>query len=367
MSGHVFAARSDSLQLLCFSVFLYFIFKYFFFQTQWLWLAGAMFFALAAIFTKQDSTIHIFIILIAFCAWLRSKRAVLVLTGFSLIICTAFGLAWLLLGRFLVINTIIYNFQVLTEIKNTYNIRIIIISLIRLFPLVLTVFYLIYRKGGSQDKRTGIFIAAVALCYIIITHLMMFRAAASINYSYPAALLLVIGFAVLCDGESEPTTGIGKLAYILAAAYLAMLALADYKMGIFRFNQSEENMNKQEYTALLTDRYALEDAVKNDTVFFINPKYTPVFEAAPLIYGYEKHIDRVIEILSGQQVHSKMMFVPTTGYDSCFTNGNVKYIIADNNAESRKQMGEYYGSFVFSQNIGDLCLYQYNYNSGAVN
>lgn len=325
-----------------------------------MWLLQSVFFAILAVFTRMDSVIFIFALLIIFCIYDRSAIAWRVLSGFILVLIVALGVAYLLFGRFFFINTVIYNLQMLTEVKTSINVHVIASSLLRLLPLVLAVLYLAYRKiRDDQQKCPEIFIVEVAICYVLITHLMMLRAGASINYVHPASLLLVLSFAMLISGNLSILKNIGQSAYACIGLYLVTLFLLNYVMKIYAFSPAMEAINERNYYSLLREKAEIIRTTKRDTIFFPNAQYGVFFYDQPMILGHDNHIDRLFEVLSGKQFHTKLLLASTKKYDRLFETGNVQYIIAENNDVSRKQLEEYYKHFRFFSTTGRFSLYKY--------
>jgi hypothetical protein len=360
-STQIFSARPDGLQLLFFTLFTYFIYKYLFLKPDLRLFACASLFGLLAIFTKQDSLVPVYTLLGLFFVFKRSRQSFFLIICFTVLLLAATGIAYLLFGREFFINTIVYNFQVVTELKKTYVMMVIALSLLRIVPLAIPVLVLAYfYQRENQKSSPAIFMAILAISYLVITHIMVLRAGSWFNYVYPAMLILVISLAMLFNGQAAWFKKISVLAYLYMAFYIMGLFMLNYLFpGYIKYSSEKEARNKEKYYALMHEKDEIEAITKNDTLFFLNPGYSFFFGDRPIVYGYDHHQDRAIEIVTGFHVHTAMTFVSPNAYDSLFENGNVQYIIAENEARGRAQIPKYYSRFKYYSTIGRFNLYKY--------
>jgi hypothetical protein len=360
-SNLIFNVRPDALQLLFFMLFLYFIMRYYFYYAHAGWLAGAIFFAVIAFFLRQDSAISVFTLLVTYCFYDRSKKAYTGLLMFIILFALSLYAAHLMFGPYFFTNTVIYNFQVLQDSKITYNIIAILYSMLRLLPLVVAVVYILYRnRSNYREKSPGLFMGMLAIIYIAINHLLMLRAGSWINYAYPAVLLLILS---LCDFLNKDLLWLKKKkdsVYLFAWLYLSGLFLLNLLTPVYiRYSPEKEDLNKKNYYSLLNDKKEISQITKNNKLFLLNAKYVVVFAGQPLVYGYDYHIDRLIEVIVGFKVHSKMLFVSARDYDSQFNNGTIPFIVAENNDISTQQIEKYYKHYIFFSKAGGFSLYKY--------
>jgi hypothetical protein len=324
------------------------------------WLVFAIVFALLSIFSKQDSVILIFALLGSLCIYERSFKTILIFLAFIFFLAAALGTAYLICGRFFFINTLIYNLQVITGVNKYLYIKLYALSLLRLLPLVLGACYILYCEIKEYRKeRPKIFITVMALFYLGITHLMMLRAGSYINYTYSAVLLLILSLAMF-PVHHKLWSGNRKLLYAGCAIYMVFLVWANHLIHSYTFDPASENLNRQNYYSALRDKSAITRVTKNDTLFCLNAKYLVLFADKPLVYGYDMHIDRMIEVLTGFKFQSRIPFVSTVAYDSLFETGAVRYIVAENNGVSKEQIKNYYRHFHFLLLTREFCLYKYD-------
>ena len=220
--------------------------------------------------------------------------------------------------------------------------------------------YLLYLAFKSQQLKTiRTLIALLALIAVITTHITMLRTGSSFNYANPAILLLIITFSTLSWDDLPKRQGQLKyggyaaLGLYMAALFIIVEYYFDYPQRL--------GAAKQEYRSLLHDKDEILSVTKSDTLFFLNSKYTIVFDDES--YGWRD----TICIWTGLCKHwgpisynaFKILFVSTTEYDSLFETGVVKYIIAEDDSISKPLINSYYKHYNYLSKAGKFCIYKY--------
>ncbi len=360
LPAHIYTARPDALELLFFTLFIYYIYKYIFVQPNIPWLVYALFSAQLSLFSKQDSLLLTFSFLGLFFLYERSRRSFIILAVFAVITAIALALAYWVWGPYFFTNIILWNIQTIKRVDPLPYVKLFILSIARLAPLIFAGAYVLY-KEWKEKRRNGsaMFIAIAALFYLLVAHVMVLRAGSHINYINPVLLLLTICFGIFSSYDLPWLKRRLALTSAFITAYLLVVIFSNQIFHNYTYNTEDEDLNRQRYTSLMQLKPDLLNIANNDTVFFLNPKYCIFLTEKQLIYGYDMHIDRMIEVLTGFHIESRLAFVSTAPYDEQFNRGTVKYIIAEKDSLSQQQMKKNYAHFHEDKMLQGFTIYKY--------
>ena len=366
ITGHIFCIRPDALKLLFFSVFLYHLINYFFFKQKTRDAFIAVCSAVLAVYTKQDITIHIFLCF-GILLFLADKRKVLILAvsfGFICFIC--FILCFLIFGKYVFSNLVLFNLQSVTEILKSYNIYFIIFSIIRTFPLlILVILNLKTLKKETDLKSASGFIVLCSLVFYIYSHLSILRAAANLNYTYELLIFLVLNIALFLKLHTNKINQKLSLSVIILAGYIALLAVSNAIIQNYSMYEVKEQQFKKEYFASVKESKTIKELIGKEAVFLPNSKYMIFYADANMVTGHDMHIDRFIILYASIHIYikSKLTVINTDGYDSNFTNGTIKYIVIPKDSKSRKHVADFYPKYKAYSNTDNFLVYQFDKNS----
>ena len=345
---HFYTFRPDSLKVLMFSLFLYQLLKYDFFQASKKHLLIDFAAAILSVYIKHDVIIYISLYFFIHFLIFRRHKKLFHFALFLFLVFFLFELCHILKGNQFIHNIFYYNLQYSSKLRG--NIELSIANTIRLLPLLIICFI-----NMRSDKKHVRFIAFYSIASFIISSLLLLRAASNFNYTYESVILLMVNTGIFFQEKNLPKIN-------LAVIYLFLLLLFNQKVlyKIFDFGD-ELQTEKINYLTNIQTSKKLEEIIKNDVVFFPAGKFIVFYGKLNLLYGYDLHLDRFTELYLNKPVSAVLYNNnSTSAYDKSFQNGFVKYIVIEETEQSLKQMRLYYKKYVFSEKCGNLLVYKFN-------
>ncbi len=361
ITGHFYATRPDAIRTTLFTIFFYHVFKYIFFDRGHKHLFFSVFFCVAIIFFKHDSIVNIYILLLLSCVYLGNKRAYYLISLSTICLFISVLGCYFIFGINFFINIIIFNLQVLTDVLHSFNIWMVLLSVIRNFPLlILAVYGSIYAIKIFKEKAIKYFIPLLAVTYFLFAHLSMLRAGSYLNYTYDMILLLVLNACLLIKESENYFLKHLKIFSGFAIVYLLSIGITNWLIHSYTFNADLEAALKNDYYTTLREREQILSITKNDIFFVLNYRYPVFFAKGSLMWGYEMNFDKMLEVFLNIKQKSKQLFVSTYEYDSFFANGRVKYIVAENNKINFNYMKRNYPNYTFYKSFTKFRMYKYS-------
>lgn len=359
ITGHFYVARPDALKITFFSLFLLTTLEYLFFKSRFFYLPLSVLSGLTCVFLKQDAVIYIYLILTIACILLRNQRTFFLLTCFTGGLLVMTGVCYLLFGDQFFVSTILFNFQITTNIFKTFNLWTALFSVGRTFPLALVTIYSCNQAiKNSYPKRIEVFIPLAAVILYAISHLLMFRAGAYLNYTFESVLLIILSVILAIRSNEGFIIARMKPFSALCLLYAVMLFASNIIIHSYSYDRDQENRNIKNHQNALWEKEEITKIIGNDLVFFANPRYAIYYPKANFICGYEMHFDRLVEMLHGIKSSSRLLLVSTEKYDAYFTEGKVKYIIAENSIQSKNGIEKYHPNYNLIESFQNLVVYQ---------
>jgi hypothetical protein len=264
-------------------------------------------------------------------------------------------------GEFFFVNTILLNIQQVNELHKSYLINIIPLSIIRTLPLLLLAVYNFKKYNQHPFKNEVKFISILSFGLYFLSHILITRAGANLNYTYELILILVINIPIFYSINAIKINNNRSTFYILLLSYLLFLLLTNILFREINFNISNLKKSKKEYHQYLTDKPLVDSIIKDDTVFFPNTKYSVFYSKKQLILGHDMHLDRFIELYTtNAEIRSKLTFINTQSYDNNFTDGTIKYILIENDEKSKKHLSVNYPLYSPFKKSKYLLIYRYS-------
>lgn len=365
ITGHIFCIRPDALKLFFFTVFLYHLINYFFLNHKKKEAIIAVCSAVLAVYTKQDITIHIFICF-GILFFLADKRKVLTLMFWFGLLCFICLIGcFLIFGKYVFTNLVLFNMQSVTDILKSYNIYFILFSIIRTFPiLVLVLLNLKTIKEKSGLRNASGFIILCSLFFYVYSHLSILRAAANLNYTYELLIFLVLNIALYFQLYSNKINKRIAFTTIVLAGYIALLATSNAIIQNYSLYEVKEQQFKKEYFACVKESKMIKNLIGKDAVFLPNSKYMIFYADVNMVTGHDMHIDRFIILYASIHIYikSKLTFINTDSYDANFLNGNIKYIVIPKDLKSIKHVAKFYPKYKLHNSTDNFLVYQFDKN-----
>ncbi|MEZ5026221.1 MAG: hypothetical protein R2739_06540 [Chitinophagales bacterium] len=367
LSGHIFAIRPDSLRLLFFTVFLYSLIRYLYFNSSIKYFTYSLFAAVLAVFSKQDIMVHIGVALLL-CLFLASeKRKYVLLFGvyFGLICLVFLLLLYLSFGKYIISNLFYMNLQKTTDLFKSINVYFALYSIIRATPFLFFIYYN-YKaiKKVHENRKVYLFFIFYGIFLFVYAHLSMLRVGANLNYTYELIIIMLLQFILftqLYKTEIENKNKLfktGTLAYLILCVAINMLVFRQRNL-----NKDYIKMNRFEYFSMLMDRSLIQSKVKDGYVFFPNPKYAVMFAKDKIITTNEMHLGRFIRLYTPFYAASKLTGINTQIFDNAFLSGQIKYILIKDDEKSKQFVKEYYPAYKRDYAGNFFLLYKYDNNN----
>lgn len=361
-TGHFYATRPDGFKITFFIILLYAIIKYFYFNVcKKRYLLFIIIFNLLAFLLKQDAAFYFGIVLGVL---VLSKRNIKTITlAFVCFLLVFIGYAGCITnyGEYFFKNTFVYNFQNVTDLKNSYNLDMIYGSMARLF---LPLFICIYGAWNFRKEFTlnsiEFLLGLTLIPVFIAAHLFMLKGGAFLNYSYELIVILILLSAKYLSALTFTHKAERRL-LILFAFYIFLLISSNNGSNNYTFRKEHDN----DYKSIYINNYAaaaeLKQIIKDDTLSIPSGSMVVYFsDCKHIFYGYEAHIDRLVNLLYKQKEVSVLLFASQKKVDECYTNGTVKYIVVENDQWSDAHVKKYYPDYTSFKIVGNFNLYKFN-------
>lgn len=347
---HIFAARPDSFKLFFFLLFLIKAIRYTFIKQKKSTLLAATIYAILCIYIKHDAIIYILSYWFIYFLYFKKKDAIIAVSLLFFFILWGLSICNSHFGADFFRNIFYYNIQYSSDIR--VNLIFILINVIRFTPLLY-----ITRLNLKSENSTYKFLASLTFIYFLFSNLTMLRPGANLNYTNESAVLLIINLGIYLHENAKNW----KLKYEAVLIILLTLCCPYVKLNPDIFNKTKSAEEKTVYMSNLKNGDSLTQIIGTDTVFFTNPKYTIFNAKLNLLYGYDIHFDRYSELYFGVTIKPDIYSGKVSKeYDRYFTNGTVKYIVAEDVPKATAQMTKYYPLYLYYQKTGNLIVYKFN-------
>ncbi len=364
ITGHFYATRPDCIKTTAFTASVYLVIEYLFFSKKKLYFILFLFSGLLAICVKQDALLNIYVLLIVVYWYLRSKDVLYLLIGHTICTIICFLIFYLLFGRHFFTNTIFFNLQVITDVKNSYTATVILGSIIRNFPLLLLAAINLYRSlKANGQKEVKNLIPLLSIVFFCTSHLSMMRTGSNMNYTYELILFLILNVLFFIRQYEKLIKQHAKLFYSLTSIYLLFLFASNRVIHSYTYNAQKEISYKEDYFSNLQERAEILAIIKDDITFFQNPTFIAYYPNVHLVYGYEMHFERLVETLHGIRIKTQLLLFKTDIYDRYFKDGKVKYIITGNTEPQKECVRRNYSNFSVYKITKHFTLYRFSSQS----
>ena len=242
----------------------------------------------------------------------------------------------------------VYNIQYDQDFS--ININTIIIYLLRVLPLL----YLAYKNLSSENKLVQT-LSCLSMAYTAGAAVSLMRMGSNFNYTYEASILLLLNGFIYFRGKVTKKNTYAVHIYIV----FILISIANFYS--FTINMQSEKVFKINYFDNLRLAKEIKHILKNDVVFLPQMKYFIFYPGQKLIYGYDWHYDRYCELNLDIRLHPRFAKNDIVDkYDENYKNGNVKYILIEDNLKAKPHIEKYYPEYVLSRQIENFLLYQFN-------
>ena len=361
ITGHFYACRPDALRTTIYTVFLYTVIRYCFYEGKIKYLGLSVFLALLAVYIKQDAIVQIFLLLFLLCLYLRNRKAYYLISFFAFSILISMVCCHFIFGEYFFTNILLFNFQVITEVKNSIHVLLVIFSILRISPLLILCAYGFYfAVKNIHNKTPQSFIAIVTVVCAVVTHIGMTKAGSNLNNAYDVILLVILAAAIALHKQENVITKHIKIFSGVILIYISILFVSNTLIHTYSYNGGKEEKFKEEYFATLEERKSVLGVTKNEIFFLLNAKHIIFYADAPIICGYDFYLYRMVELALNLKMKSKLLFVSSDVYDSYFTSGKVKYIVAENNERNKNNVSKYYPDYIPYKTVEHFVIYKFS-------
>lgn len=362
ITGHCFSARPDGLKITVYILQLFFILQYFYFNNKKkVFLFIVLCLNVISFLLKQDSVIYSNLVLFLLAVIFRTKEStgLFVLSVIGILISYLICLA--LFSPSFFINTFIYNFQSITDFKNSYNLIVIYASVLRLSFLLVMCGLGIWYFRKKINRYSFEFLASILIIPLfIISHIFMLKSGAYLNYSFELVIIIILLVAKLL-AEYTCIRRLNNTIIFTAILYFMLLISANITLNNYTYNRSQQVAFKQEYFARFVDAKSIKKVIENKAFFLPNASNLVYFASYDSIfYGYDAHVDRFINLYLQLDVTSKLLIASPKKVDDSFLNGSLEFIIIEDNTKSDIHIKKYYPYYSRFAKIGQYIIYRFN-------
>lgn len=354
ITGHFYVMRPDALITASFTIIVYSSLSYFFAKKESKYLYINFILTAIIVLLKQDAVIHLVILSLLIFLVKRDKNSFIVGCLTALIIILIYALLYSAYGSDFIKNTILFNFQITKNVKASYNFSVVIFSLQRLSLIVLASVVYWFRYNHSDKKNAIHLLFFAGLAELLVSHFFMLRPASNLNYVF----VTVLYFLIITMIYLQTIFSLHFLVKVAAFLYILFLMTSDVILKYYVFSMSEIKHDKAIYSDMKKNKKELLSYLKGRSFFMPDPKNCIYFSKANMVYGYDFHIDRYLNLISTIQSETGTPLVNTAVYDSCFDNGKVQFILFEQ-SESNDYMQRYYPNFRLVDSINIYKIYEY--------
>jgi hypothetical protein len=356
LTGHAYAMRPDSMKIAFYIAFLFYYTDYFFFSRKAgsLVLAGAC--ALISISAKQDVLIYIFLIFGMHALYKRERRVIALCFAALIITACYFLLLRLLFGTYCLTSLFRFNFQTISNYKDSYNMYVVLLNSVRLLPLYMVLFFNAERLKHHPQYPMIRTLSYSGVIAGITTSIFLFRPGSYLNYSYELIVLTVISLIILV------TYGAMLRRFkALFAVYFALLFVSGLLIKTYSYNSEKEKQYVRNFPAYDKMRNHLLPMLKSEDIIFCPDLELGIFLADKnVLYGHEYHLDRLIYAHLGLKTRSKLLLNSSENYDRYFVNGRVKYMIVTERNVAKQLIASAYPMYKLKERFNGFLLYEFS-------
>lgn len=361
-TGHFYATRPDGLKITFFIIQLYCIINYFYFHIQKKkYLIAIIILNLLSFLLKQDAAFYSGIVLLVLFISQRTIKSFLLGAVSFIIILTGYISCITKYGDYFFKNTFLYNFQNVTDLEQSYNLDMIYGSVARLImPLIICIYSFWYFRKEIKVNSIEFFLGVILIPFFIAAHMFMLKGGAFLNYSYELIVVLILLSAKYLS-KYVLTSTVNKRLLFAFSFYIFLLISSNNASNNYTLKKEHDNDYKSIYNENYAAAFELKKIIKDDTVSL--PSGSPVVyfsDCKHIFYGYEAHIDRLVNLLYKQKEVSVLLFASQKKVDECYTNGTVKYIVVENDEWSDIHIKKFYPDYSVYKTAGHFNLYKFN-------
>lgn len=354
LTGHFYSARQDSVKTTFFLMYLYYTLLYLKKDGPQNSLLFSTLSLIIAINAKQDIIVYISVFIVIILLLHEFKKSVVLLLIFAATIFFTFIIGYAISGTKFIDNTVLLNFQVNDSNLKSYNLLALLFSLIRTLPVLIFLAYLHLKNKTDLKSRTDL-LTLIYLSYLtyFMSHLLIFRASSYINYTHES--LAVILITIVAMGKYfNPSARFIRY----TSATILFVCLSGFIIHAYPISNKNEKECKSKYFQNIQNKAIIDTIIKNHPTHFITCDNAIYYPEKQLVFGYDYHIDRFIYAYLGFSTKSKLLFLNSKTYDEYFQQGNVKYIVANDNKRDKEIMHEYYPVYSIYKNVNNLIVYK---------
>ena len=116
---------------------------------------------------------------------------------------------------------------------------------------------------------------------------------------------------------------------------------------------------KTEYYNMLNNRKEVLSYLGKSIFFMPYPKNSIFLYNTNEIYGYDFHIDRYLDLITGFESKTKLTFIKSDNYDSYFNNGKSKYILIETDKKNEAYIRKYYPKYKLTDTVNIYQVYSF--------
>lgn len=351
ITGHAYATRPDSMKIACFIMAVFYYTEYFYFSGSRTALILFLLAFVLSVSAKQDVLLYLLLLQSIQVLLSRQLKALSVLFISLLLAALLFLIIYSISGIAAMTSLFPFNLQMISDYRNSYNFYVVIFSTLRLSPLYLILILLLRNRKDGYSRL-------IAICGIlagISTTLFLFRPGSFLNYAYELIVFLSVGTGLYLSNLAP------KRFFVYGfSAYLSLLFISNILIRNYAYNSQKEDNYRKDMMHDYAMRKIMEPKLQQGAVVFSPDLELSIFLAdKQVIYGHEYHLDRLIYAHLGLHTRSRLMLNSSEGYDRCFRDGSVPYVVAYDKAETRKLMDSCYPAYHLSGMADRFLLYEF--------
>lgn len=346
--AHFYACRPDSFKVLFFILFLYNSIQSFKTEKNSYSILAFIFLFISILF-KQD--VLVYGCLLYFIFFINTRKVVYIISPI-LLVASLIGLMYVYYffsGINLFKELFVYNIQYDSDI--TINLILISCHYVKAIPLL--VFSILNIK--SKNKLTVI-LSILSILYFIIFSIFMLRIGSSFNYTYESVILLLLNVIIYLEENDFSISPLKIGLYVIL-----LFCVNKFIFYKIIYHKNVEITYKNAYYQNQLASKKIKQIIGNHVVFIPDMKYYLFYADSKIIYGADWHYDRYSSIALNIKIKPKFIRNDIVDeYDNQFVNGNVEYILIEDNYKSKNLLKEYYASYALQQQINNILLYKFN-------
>ncbi|HNF48937.1 MAG TPA: hypothetical protein PKO18_04940 [Chitinophagales bacterium] len=358
ISGHMYVMRPDALKVLFFNTAILFLVEYTFFtKKNWILLSAVFFFLLSTV-VKQDMLIYSSLILLATFLFRKDYKYFLSWMCYMLLLVVWLSCYRLYFGAYFFDHVVLFNFQKLTKVYSSFNLFVVLLSLSRLMPIFLFLFF--YK---TEKRSISVLLKIWTAVFLVVSHFFMLRAGSYLNYGYETVFLLVFALLVLYSNERKKLYLINYK--LFTCFFLLYLFATNYIIHSYNYSFKEQEILKTSYMQKVKEVQQIHEMIQDKPIFVTDLRNVFFYHHCNLIYGYDYNITRFMEVylplkvykLLPKGVYSYPVFFNPSTYNKKFLDGSVPYIASPIDRDFF--IKKYYSLYQPADTIGSVILYKY--------